>query len=189
MTENYLIRHAQAEGNTAAHLPRDVQSARSTAADLWDVPFDAARDREYYIDCYADAWRTAHGNLEHFSPETYFSAARRHQMHFPGSVLRMYRGEEAAGLVDMDPERGAEKGIGWISLLYLKEQYRNKGYGIQLLERAVIFYRDHNRSCLRLQAAEQNGIALRFYQREGFHCVGEQKGADGKLLVMEKPLV
>ena len=174
--------------NDASHLPNAAQSTWNTAADLRDAPFDPIRDREYYESCYADAWKSVHGNLKHFSPETYFSAARQHQQRFPGSVLRIYHGEETVGLVDMDPERGAEKGIGWISLLYLKEDYRNRGYGIQLLARAIIYYQDHNRRCLRLQVAEKNGIALAFYKREGFDCIGEQRGSDGKLLILEKPL-
>lgn len=35
----------------------------------------------------------------------------------------------------MDTRRGAHAQYGWISLLYLREDYRGRGFGIQLLAR------------------------------------------------------
>ena len=172
--------------NDASHLPENAQSGWNPAGDLRDEPFDPARDRGYYEACYADAWRAAHGSLYGYSPDPYYHAAVRHQRLQPGSVLRIYHGEEPVGLVDLDPERGADQGAGWISLLYLKESCRNQGYGIQLLARAIFFYEAQNRSCLRLQVAEENRAACAFYEREGFHRIAEQKTPTGCLLVMER---
>ena len=106
----------------------------------------------------------------------------------PGSVLRLYRGDEPIGLVDLDPKRCASEGAGWISLLYLKEEYRNKGYGIQVLARPIFFYKALGRTVLRLQVAETNELARAFYRREGFRVIGEEQGYDGRLFVMERPL-
>lgn len=172
--------------NDVSHLPQDAQSSWNTAGDLRDERFDPERDREYYEACYADAWRAAHGSLYGFSPDPYYMAAVRHDRVQPGSVLRMYHGEEPVGLVDLDPLRGAEQGVGWISLLYLKEGCRYQGYGIQLLARAIFFYEARNRTCLRLQVAEANRPACAFYEREGFHRIAEQKTPTGRLLVMER---
>ena len=172
--------------NDASHLPQEAQSSWSVAGDLRDAPFDPQRDRAYYEACYSEAWKSAHGNLFGFNPETYYSAAKRHQRVQNGSVMRIYHREEPVGIIDLDPERGAANGIGWISLLYLKEDYRNKGYGIQLLARAIFFYRRLGRKKLRLQVAENNRIAIAFYEREGFHTVEEQRAPNGKLLIMER---
>ena len=172
--------------NDASHLPDDEQGSWSTAKDLRDEPFDPVQDRAYYEDCYADAWRAAHGSLCGYSPDPYYQAAVRHHRLRPGAVLRMYHGDEPVGLVDLDPERGAEQGAGWISLLYLKESCRNQGYGIQLLARAIFFYQALNRSCLRLQVAEENRIACAFYEREGFRRIAEQKTPNGRLAIMER---
>ena len=84
--------------------------------------------------------------------------------------------------------RAEESGVGWISLLYLVENCRAQGYGIQLLARAIFFYKDLQRSCLRLQVAEDNRIACAFYGKEGFQCIGTQKTPAGKLLLMEREL-
>ena len=174
--------------NDTSHLPPTAQSSWNTAGDLRDVSFDPGTDREYYGACYSDAWSSAHGDLRGYNPETYLSAARRHQAAMPGAVMKIFHREEPVGLMDLDPEREAEKGVGWVSLLYLKESYRNQGYGIQVLARAMFFYKKHGRSCLRLQVAEENGIACAFYRREGFRVIGEQRSQTGKLLLMERPL-
>ncbi len=174
--------------NDVSHLsPEDLVSWKSIG-DVRDEIFRPEADRTYYEACYADAWRSAHGDLRQFSAETYYRAARRHHAAAPGSVLRLYEGEEPIGLVDLDPERDASDGAGWISLLYLKESHRNRGYGIQVLARPIFFYRELGRRSLRLQVAEENAIACSFYRREGFRQIGEQKGLEGTLLLMERPL-
>lgn len=172
--------------NDTSHLPENEQSSWSTAKDLRDEAFDPVRDRAYYEACYADAWQAAHGSLRGYRPDPYYQAAVRHHRLRPGSVLRMYHGDEPVGLVDLDPERGADQGTGWISLLYLKESCRNQGYGIQLLARAIFFYQALNRSRLCLQVAEENRIACAFYEREGFHRIEEQKTPTGRLAIMER---
>ena len=172
--------------NDVSHLPASEQSSWSTAKDLRDEPFDPVQDRAYYDACYADAWRASHGSLRGYSPDPYYQAAVRHQRIQPGAVLRMYHEDEPVGLVDLDPERGADQGVGWISLLYLKESCRNQGYGIQLLARAIFFYQELNRSCLRLQVAEENSLARAFYEREGFRRIAEQKTPAGRLAIMER---
>ncbi len=174
--------------NDASHLTAEQQSSWSTTGDLHDLPFDPKKDRCYYEICYADAWHAAHGNLDHFHGETYFDAAKRHCAVNNRAVLRLFHGEEPVGLVDLDPERGATDGAGWISLLYLKEDYRNRGYGIQLLARAIFFYKDLCRDRLRLQVAESNRMACAFYNKEKFQTIGEEKSPTGKLLLMERML-
>ena len=174
--------------NDASHLPEQIQTNWSAVGDVRDEMFRPREDKKYYQDCYADAWRFAHGNLQGYSADVYYSAAKRHHALAPGSVLRLYRKEEPVGLVDLDPKRCASEGAGWISLLYLKEEYRNKGYGIQALARPIFFFKAQGRKSLRLQVAEKNALALSFYRREGFHVIGEENGQDGMLLLMERPL-
>ena len=174
--------------NDDSHLAALEKSTWSTAGDLRDTPLHPDEEKDYYESCYADAWQSVHGHLNGYEPDVYFAAAKHHLAADPEAVLRIWHREEPVGLVDMDPERGAEHNTGWISLLYLKEAYRNRGYGIQLLARPIFFYQDQNRRRLRLQVAEENGIARAFYLREGFHVIGEGSAATGKLLLMERML-
>ena len=172
--------------NDDSHLGESERTVWNTVGALRDVVFDPDRDRCWYEQCYADAWTIAHGNLNNYSAATYYNAACRHHAVSPGAVKLIFLQDEPVGLIDLDPERGKPDGIGWISLLYLKEGFRGRGYGIQLLSRAISFY--HDRRCLQLQVAESNRPALVFYLREGFRRVSETKAPGGNLLVLECPL-
>lgn len=145
-------------------------------------------NRDYYSACYADAWTAAHGSLEHFSPEPYLRCAAEHHQAHPGAVLKMYYGDEPAGLVDLDTERGAHAGYGWISLLYLKPEFRHMGCGVQLLGRAIFLYTALGRKALRLHVAEENTTAVEFYRKNGFEILSWEDNALGRLLLMERKL-
>ena len=172
--------------NDDSHLGESERTAWNAVGALRDTLFDPVRDHAWYEQCYADAWMVAHGNLNEYSAATYYNAACRHHAHSPGAVQCVYLQDEPVGLVDLDPERGKADGTGWISLLYLKDGFRGKGYGIQLLARAISFF--HDRSRLQLQVAESNRSALAFYLREGFRTVLETRSPGGRLLVLERPM-
>lgn len=147
---------------------------------------DPAQMEAYYKSCYEDSWYFAHRNTEHFKADTYFRSAILHYRKDKGSIIKIYEGDEEAGLLDLDPERGRKEGCGWISLLYLKEKYRGKGLGIQALGQAVMHFRKLGRTRLRLYAAESNAPALSFYRKYGFKEVGFETAADGNILLMER---
>lgn len=174
--------------NDDSHLDDSCRVGWSTTGDLRHVLFDPEADRDYYLACYEDAWRTVHGDLDGFRGRDYLDAALRHHRECPGSVLRMYRRETPVGLVDIDPARGRSAGYGWLSLLYLQPEFRDQGYGIQLLARAYEFCRRQGRGALRLHAAESNAMALSFYRREGFRELSRESGSRGDLLLLEKKL-
>ena len=133
---------------------------------------DPDRERDYYCACYADAWRAAHGSLTGFCADVYWESAREHYRDDPESLMKIYCGDEPVGLVELDTRRSAHMGCGWLSLIYLKEEYRGRGYGIQLLGRAIMKYRRMGRKSLRLHAAEDNAMALSFYRKHGFTDCG-----------------
>lgn len=156
--------------------------------DLRAEPIDPMKEERFYVSCYEDAWRAAHGTTRGFSPESYLLAAAQHHRADPGAVLRILAEDEPVGLVDMDMKRGAHAGYGWLSLLYLLPEYRRRGMGIQLLGRAIMRSRTLGRRSLRLTVAEDNAPALAFYQHWGFDTLGEEPGRFGKILLMEKKI-
>lgn len=172
----------------ASHLGAPDAPVWSKAPELCGERFDPASDPQYYKDCYRDAWRAAHGTDAGYSPTPYYLSALEHYSRDSGAVLRMLDGDRPVGLVDLDPERGAHAGIGWISLLYLCEEYRHRGCGAQLLARARFFYCALGRRALRLHVAEDNAAALAFYRRWGFRELSRENGSHGALLLMEKKL-
>ena len=174
--------------NDHSHLDSMGTQLWSRVPELRAEPIDPVAGREYYAACYADAWMAAHGSLEQFSPEPYLRCASEHHSANPGAVLKLYYQDEPAGLVDLDTERGAGAGYGWISLLYLKPEYRGLGCGVQLLGRAVLLYTALGRRALRLHVAEENTAAVSFYRKVGFETLSWENNSLGRLLLMEKKL-
>ena len=175
--------------NDASHLPPELLRRVSDIPALRDVCVNPARYRDLYESCYADAWVAAHGNLAGFDAETYYLSACDHYRRDNESVKLLYEEENFAGLIDLDTARGAHADYGWISLLYLRPEYRNRGLGVQLLGRAVAKYRKLGRRAIRLHVAEDNKAAVAFYRANGFEELSRVPGAQAPLLLMEKKLM
>ena len=171
--------------NDYSHLEALGSSPWNANSDLRDEPVDVSRCAQWYMDCYEDCWLAAHGSTGGFNGPAYLNSAIEHYKADPESILRIYDKDEPVGLIDMDTSRGAQEGYGWISLLYLKEEYRRKGYGIQLLARPMFKYTAMGRKALRLHAAVDNKAAIAFYEKYGFETIAVE---NGRLLLMEKKL-
>ncbi len=174
--------------NDASHLPPELLRRVSDVPTLRDECVDPAKHRDTYERCYADAWMSAHGDLEGFAAEPYYRAACEHYRRDAEAVMLLYENENFAGLLDLDTGRGSHAGYGWISLLYLCPEYRYRGLGVQLLGRAVAKYRRLGRRSIRLHVAEDNTAALAFYRANGFEELSREPGAHAPLLLMEKTL-
>ena len=174
--------------NDCSHTEKLGLAAWAQNSNLRGEIYDPLEDREWYLKCYEDAWINAHGSSRGFSPMIYAQSAAEHLREEPDAVQCMYDGDEAVGVVDMDTRRGEAAGYGWLSFLYLKPEYRNKGYGVQLLARPIFKYRDLGRRSLRLHVAEDNTAALKFYRKYGFKVLSWENTPTGKLLLMEKKL-
>ena len=174
--------------NDASHLaPEQNVSFRNTVS-LRHVCVDPAACRDTYIACYADAWRAAHGDLTGFDGQVYYRAACEHHRADPGAVMLLYDGDTLAGLLDLDTQRGRHANYGWVSLLYLRQEYRGRGLGVQVLGRAVAHYKALGRTALRLHVSGDNTAALAFYKKWGFEPLSTAPGSSAPLLLMEKKL-
>lgn len=152
------------------------------------LPMDPARDRQIYLDCYAESWCASHGSLEGFVPELYWTAALTHLHNDPEAICLVHAGTELAGLVHLDTLREAESGIGWITLFYLREAHRGRGLAVQLLGHSISRYRRLGRQCLRLHTAPENQTALGFYEHYDFQKIGQEAGTLGPLYLLERKL-
>lgn len=152
------------------------------------VPMDPEKDAELYSDCYADAWRTAHGSLVGFAAKPYLKNATRLSKEDSSYVAKAYCGDDFAGIVELDPELMKNYGAGWLSFCYLSPDYRGKGLGVQLVGHAISVFSRQQRKSLRLHVAETNKSAIQFYDKLGFNKISTDNGSICPLLLMEKPL-
>ncbi len=141
----------------------------------------------WYLDCYRDAWAAAHGTEDGFSC-SYLETAKKHRQDYAGSVVRVLWGDETAGLMEFAVNRGKREGAGSIAFFYMAPEFRGRNLSVQLLGQAVSVYREMGRKFLRLNVAEENHRAIKFYTKYGFKKTADTEGALGKLFVMEKDI-
>ena len=104
----------------------------------------------------------------------------------PRSVIYPMIRKSRAGILQLDLDRGAREGKGYISFFYLLPENRGQGLGVQLIGKAVSVYRPLGRDTLQLVCSEKNQTALAFYKKYGFRVTGTVPGAYNTLYQMEK---
>lgn len=151
-------------------------------------PLDPRREPELYSRCYAETWKSSHGDLKGYAPVIYLRMAERHARQDARCVMKLYQGQTFGGLIELDPDRGQEDGSGWISLVYIDPALRRQRLGAQLIGHAVSYFRRQGRRLLRLHVSATNETAIGFYGRAGFVKRGETAGVGGPLYLMEKDI-
>lgn len=187
--------------NDNSHLPEEISTlARQkwwksggsslTDANLWFRPLDMEAEGETYRAARLDAWQDIHGAELPCDSEAFQQDALRCWKQAPEkAVMAAMLGDEFSGILQLDLERWAEDGVGYVPFVYMAPDYRKKGLGVQLIGQAVSTYRAMGRTKLRLRCAPDNGVAQRFYKKYGFAKVGEVQGAGGiPLDLMEKDI-
>lgn len=159
----------------------------SNRKNLWFSPFPLDDEMPLFLSCYRDAWRIAHGNLAGFD-ESACARSALAQAAGSGTLIWAARlGEDFAGILSLDEQRGKDAGIGWIAFCYVVPEFRRRRYGAQLIGQAAAVYQALGRSSLRLTVAPSNP-ALGFYERLNFRRMGTTPGAVESLLMMEKSI-
>lgn len=181
--------------NDNSHLPKDMstfadqdwwkEKEKVDFSNLRIIPMDITKDAELYASCYRDGWKDAHGTLDGFSEELYLRSAARVSKQNHLSLMKALYGEDFAGIIELDTERMAYDGAGWISFCYLTADMRGHSMGIQLIGHAVSVYRRLGRKALRLHVAESNTSGIAFYDKLGFNTIGTEKGILCPLKLME----
>lgn len=184
--------------NDNSHLPVELstfagqewwkEKIKVDFSNLRILPMNIAEEAELYTSSYREGWEYAHGTLSGFSEEPYLCSAIKSSRKNPLSLMKALYGKDFAGIIELDTERMAFEGAGWISFCYLTYDMRGHNMGVQLVGHAVSVYRKLARKSLRLHVAENNTSAIAFYEKLGFECIGSESGILCPLKLMELKL-
>lgn len=177
--------------NDNSHLPPEISTlgrqnwwrkdrGQSYDSNAWFRPLT---DKQAYVDARLDAWRLLYDSDDGFQADGFWREARLASEREPNALVEVMLGSTPVGLVQLDPDRFAQQGVGYIPFLYLAPQWRGKEIGAQLLGHAVAYYRGRGRSKLQLSVSKRNTHALHFYDKYGFRTVGTTPGFHGDLLL------
>ena len=135
-----IFRDDNSHLKTEAYLKQETSKKRKNALEtgLWfrELP----PDNPLYVELCAEAWR---GFDLSDAPAC--------------TTLAAYLGDNVAGLTQFDPESGR------VSILYLREAFRRKGMGIQLIGQAVMATRKRGGTCVRVAAPPETAPFFRAY--------------------------
>ncbi len=186
--------------NDNSHIPQAIstfasqgwwKNKKATSPDLSNLvfePMNVEKDAKLYSACYREGWKIAHGSEQGYSDAPYLRDARRVSGIDPRCLMKTYSGDKFAGIVELNPERMADEGVGWVSFCYIVPELRGQDFGVQLLGHAVSYYREKGRENLRLHVSERNKNGISFYEKYAFHEIGGEQGAVCRLKLMEKSL-
>lgn len=153
---------------------------------LWYRPIQWTQEEELYLCARKEAWTSIHGENVPFQAEPFLEGAREHLSHSPWGITVAMAGDEIAGLLQVDQQRYAQDGAGYIAFCYLTPPFRGRRLGVQLIGQAVSFFRPLGRDKLRLRCAPYNAGAQHFYRTHGFQKIGEEPGSRVPLDILEK---
>ena len=180
--------HLSPEISTLAQQHWWKKGDQAADVNLWFAPFDPAQeeDRQFYLACWEEAWQGLYGSLDRWDGAVCLDKAYQVWQEDPQSLTVAMTGSRRAGVLQLDPQRGAAEKKGFVSFLYLTPEQRHNGVGVQLIGKAVSVYRPRGRDKLQLTCSETNHAALSFYEKYGFRRTGTAPGAYGTLYEMEK---
>lgn len=147
----------------------------------------ALHEPERYIQFRQEAWELIYGSLRGFDGPGFWSTAVRESEDDPAALVFAMSGSQVAGILQLNLNGYAAQNAGYIPFIYLREAYRHKGLGIQLIGYAVLLFRAMGRSKLQLRVAPSNKVAIGFYEKYGFYRIGVSGGRH-RLWLMEKDL-
>ncbi len=180
--------HLSPENSTFSQQHWWKKDRKEADVNLWFRPMDLSKaaEREYYSAWREDAWQNLYGNLDRYNGRGFLADAMTVSRIDPACVVAAMSGDRRVGVLQLDPNREAGSGSGYIAFLYLEPKERNRGIGVQLIGKAVSVFRPRGRDKLRLSCSEANAAALHFYGKYGFRRIGTSPGAYGALYQMEK---
>lgn len=160
---------------------------RQSLYNLWFSTASFPEDAQKACDYHRDAWFTIFGvgGFSHicskFFVEGLYSSCR-------GAIAFGYREDEEIGAIMLDGNASLVPDGGHISLLYINEEFRNNGFGVQFLGYAVSVYRKMGRKFLTIRVAEHNDHAIAFYKKYGFVEFDRENDGETTQILMKLPI-
>ena len=132
-----------------------------------------------------EAWQNIHGTSVPFDGDGFVKDALRCWRQDPNqAVMWAMRRDEPAGILQLDLERDAAQGVGYIPFFYMMPQLRCQGLGVQLLGQAVKYARRQGLETLRMACPQE----LRgYFAQYGFVDDGTDITMDLRRRIQEIP--
>ncbi len=110
-------------------------------------------------------------------PQKYYSGT--------GGVFYIIKNKES--IIGTIAIKNKGEGVAELKRFYIDKNYRGKGYGSQLVDKALEFCRKNKFKKIILDTWNYFDIAMKLYEKRGFRVIGEEKVDDKRCTIfMEK---
>jgi len=141
---------------------------------------DLSRDAQRCIAFSRDAQVCALGNDQRFvavngaDGQGYLRWLAGRIAQFPRGHVHAFRGDEIVGQIELIVPAAFAPASGYVNLFYLVPEQRGARLGDALHDYTLELAREHGARVLRLTVAQRNHPAWRFYERHGWHNLGQK---------------
>lgn len=140
-------------------------------------PIDLSIDTETIIKYRKDSYKVNFGDENMFgNKEEYLNKIKERLLRFPEGLVIVEKDGLPIGQVELQIKSIENKDIGYVNLFYLTPEYREKGYGLILIDYAESFFKKHKLKEYQLRVSTTNQRAISFYKKNGFNllCIEEK---------------
>ncbi|MDP5274932.1 GNAT family N-acetyltransferase [Chengkuizengella axinellae] len=109
------------------------------------------------------------------SRESYMNKLKERLVSFPDGLVIVKNNNQPIGQITMQIKPYEGKIIGYVNLFYLIEEYRNKGFGDQLIQYADKIFKKHEVTEYHLRVTTTNERAIYFYKKQGFKMLKKEE--------------
>jgi GNAT superfamily N-acetyltransferase len=146
---------------------------------------DPRQDARLAVAHQLDACICSFGDASRFQGRRHYLAWLHSKLEeFPEGFLMAFAGDRCVGQLELEVPYGLN--TGYVNLFYLTPEFRGRGFGRVLHERAEIYFRNWEASRIELHCSTTNQRALRFYGKLGYSPA--QDHDDRALLKMSRQL-
>ena len=153
---------------------------------LWFRPLDWESESHLYLQARQEAWTNTHPGGPAFQAEDFLPGAQANLSASPWGITVAMAGEHVAGLLELDARHDKAHNAGYIPFFYVIPDRRRQGLGVQLIGKAVSFFRPLGCTAIRLHCAPDSDGVQQFYQKYGFQSIGREQMGRVVLDSMEK---
>jgi len=147
------------------------------------IPIDVNKHQNIVVSFRRDSFVVSFGSDKDFGDETdYLDWLKKQTAKNPKGLVLAFENELPIGQLELTIKKYEGKEIGYVNLYYLIPEKRGRGFGTQLQQYAINFFKNNNVSEYHLRVSPANKQALAFYSKNGLYPIKSEM--NGKVIRM-----
>ncbi|PBB06637.1 GNAT family N-acetyltransferase [Salimicrobium humidisoli] len=143
---------------------------------------DVKKERDTVLRFRREVFQESFGSSDSMNEEDYLDWLQKKAEEFPDGMKLVKKKGETVGQLELSVREFKGRIIGYVHLFYLEKEWRDLGFGLNLYNYAMKFFRDKDITEFHLRVAPENRRAVAFYKKLGMKEAGEE--LNGKVIRM-----